>query len=83
MLSNKIIYFIGATFLFLGFFWMFLPHVYHVKILEEENFHIVHVFQGFAVAILGLALMLYSTKEQNHPIIKFLNLAKFSKKRKR
>ena len=59
----KISYIIGSIILFLGLFWMFLPHAYHAEIVslresEDLSSHLIHTFQGLLVALIGLTLMI-------------------------
>ena len=55
----------GAFILFLGLLWMFLPHAAHEIIIQENNDHILHVFEGAAVAITGIGLMILDRRK--HP----------------
>mgnify|MGYP001561566409 CR=1 FL=1 len=63
----KPLYFFGTVLLFIGLFWMFLPHATHEKIISaDENLsHITHIFQGVVLVIIGLAVMIFSNKLEN------------------
>ncbi len=61
----KIIYNLGSIILFLGLFWMLLPHAFHEKIIGNvvEESHIAHTIQGLIIAILGLIIMAFTDKK--------------------
>jgi len=68
---NKAAYTIGCIILFIGLFWILLPHAYHDLITnEDETAHSTHLVQGAILTLTGLALLIYTTREQNHPILK-------------
>jgi len=54
----------GALVLFIGLFWMFLSHAFHERLISqvEENFHIIHIFEGLLITITGLIFMLLNRK---------------------
>ncbi len=59
----KFLYLIGSIILFLGLFWMFLPHAYHAEIVsltESENLssHLIHTLQGLLATLIGLFIMI-------------------------
>lgn len=60
---------ISAVLLFVGLLWMMLPHAFHNIVLEEvheegELSHYIHLAQGLALTIVGLAVMNYCDKKQ-------------------
>ena len=67
----KIIYLIGSIILFLGLFWMLLPHANHAEIISsisseiEETSHFLHTLEGLTLTILGLIIMIYSNRKIN------------------
>jgi len=75
---KKLTYLLGSIILFFGIVWLLLPHASHAELIENDSPHYVHILQGVFLTLIGLALLIYSTREQNHPI---LNIFK-SKSRK-
>jgi len=68
---NKTAYTFGCIILFIGLFWIMLPHAYHdILANEDETPHYTHLIQGVFFTLLGLTLLIYTTREQNHPILK-------------
>jgi nitrate reductase gamma subunit len=63
MSQAKILYALGCIILFLGLLWMFLPHAYHSSILQEdETSHLFHTFEGAIGALLGLIILIASSR---------------------
>ena len=67
MFSKKI-YWISTILLFLGLFWMFLPHAFHGAILqeagiEEESEHYIHLVEGLILTIISLIIMIWNEKQ--------------------
>lgn len=62
-MKNKILYYVGATILFLGFLWMFLPHAAHDKLLLNHNSHVLHTLQGAGIVIIGIIIMVFSNNK--------------------
>ena len=60
----KQLYYFGIFLLFIGLLWMFLPHILHEQVInsEEEKEHIIHIFQGVLIVILGLLIMVKNKK---------------------
>lgn len=64
-MNFKFIFFLGSLFLFLGLFWLLLPHAYHEKLTEFDSSHLFHILEGLILTLLGLILMIYSEKKLN------------------
>ena len=66
MKHHNTVYFFGSVLLFLGLFWMFLPHAYHNTLITippaENQEHIVDIFEGVAAALGGLGFMVLSNQ---------------------
>lgn len=59
----KFIYFLGSFILFIGLFWMFLPHVaHHSANADSEATHFENLIYGLIGTLTGLALMTVSNK---------------------
>ncbi|MBI2148894.1 hypothetical protein HYU23_04390 [Candidatus Woesearchaeota archaeon] len=58
-------YNVGALILFIGLLWMFLPHAFHERLISqiEETSHIIHIFQGVIISIVGIFVMVLSNKK--------------------
>ncbi len=61
----KYLYYLGSFLLFIGLLWMFLPHAYHQRILnaKEEVNHLIHIFEGLIIAVIGLVIMFYKERK--------------------
>ena len=65
-MNFKFLYNLGCGILFIGLFWMLLPHAFHEEIIAEINeeglglSHYLHLLEGLVPTILGLILMVYS-----------------------
>jgi len=75
---KKPIYLLGSIILFFGLAWLLLPHASHAELIKNDSPHYIHILQGVFLILIGLTLLIYATREQNHPI---LNIFK-SKSRK-
>ena len=64
-MNLKLLYAAGTVLLFLGLFWMFLPHAAHELIIdqEEETEHYVHLLQGAIMTVFALVVMVISSKK--------------------
>lgn len=68
-MNYKVIYYIGCFLLFIGLFWILLPHAYHNQIISEvegqesDIDHFYHILQGLLPTLLGLVLMI-STEQK-------------------
>lgn len=59
----KFIYFLGSFILFIGLFWMFLPHVaHHSANADSGSSHFENLVYGLIGTLTGLALMTVSNK---------------------
>jgi drug/metabolite transporter (DMT)-like permease len=58
------LYWVGTTLLFIGLFWMFLPHTAHQTLQgnKQETEHYVHLIQGLIGALLGLGILFYEKR---------------------
>ncbi len=65
-MSKNPIYLIGSIILFLGLFYMFLPHVAHHAIAEGsgESSHFENIIYGLIGTLTGLALLFKSEKNE-------------------
>ena len=62
-MRSKIIYCVASIFLFLGLFWMLLPHTYHSFITDEdETSHYTHLIQGAVLTIISLIVLIWNEK---------------------
>jgi len=65
-MNFKPLYFLGSILVFIGLFWMLLPHAFHNEIISQldENthtaLHYVHILEGLIPTILGLIFMIHS-----------------------
>ena len=64
-MNKKIADIAGTILLFIGFFFAFLPHVYHDKIGFSESSHLKHVVYGLVTVIAGLGILVYNNKALN------------------
>jgi len=63
-MNKKVVYYVGCVVLFLGLFWMMLPHVAHGAAVEavggeHEESHYRDVFNGLIGVLIGLGLIMY------------------------
>lgn len=72
MKHNKFLDIIGTVLLGIGFFFAFLPHVFHVSAGFGETSHLMHVVVGISLVIIGLGVLVYNNKA-----LKIWNKSKF------
>ena len=59
MKQARIFYLVGAILLFIGLFWLFLPHAYHEQITEEhETSHITHMIEGIIITLIATLILI-------------------------
>lgn len=61
-MKSSLLYWIGTLVLFLGLFWMFLPHAAHGAVTgeaEQETEHYIHLIQGLLGTLIGLGILKY------------------------
>lgn len=66
-MKNTPLYWAGTLLLFLGLFWMFLPHAAHGTLTgdtEEQAEHYIHLIQGLLGALLGLGILKYDQNKR-------------------
>ena len=78
-MNFNFLYFLGSILVFIGLFWMLLPHALHEQIIveiDEEGLgisHYIHLLEGLIPTILGLILMIYLEKHQKYQKQKYIN----------
>ena len=81
-MNFRFLFFLGSVLLFIGLFWMLLPHAYHNEIISEidedarEVSHYLHLLEGLIPTILGLTLMILNENKLKDKYINSKSLKK-------
>ena len=63
MNKNKLVDAVATILLFIGFFFAFLPHLYHTKLgLREQTPHLKYVIYGMILVVVSLGILIYNNK---------------------